>query len=548
MRLPGAYRPELSRFRAGFAHTLAALWAIGHAFASKAKNTWRAAGRSAWLTRRNLIVLAVALNVLVGFRGIVRRPTHAEESLQRFDVNDARRSQVTSWELDAPSTKRAKKETPKAPPGDYGGGGGGGEVRRGEEQDKQHSTTASAPATQTNVHHPPARAPSKPGKHRDPYDINQAADEAVLDHLVFGEMVPKVYTKSALEYKPSSGSEGLDYVTQVRVPRGVEDLAAEDEAGEDGESNGGPTTQARSGGGGGRTLTYRVSSAIRRNLPSSEPSPQLRSCAVVGNSGTLLRKTLGSEIDSHDLVLRINNAPLSRKYEAHVGRKTHLSIINQHHAKDIANGREPLREGNATLVVYESTHSHVRLHVFPALMRKLPLHEPSEEAMTNDPTLEYLGSIAKYPAVMLHPNFIVRGYATYQGLRALVEEEETEMRKERARERAVKDAANATDAAARAAAAMAEVADRKYRRKPMTGFFAVLLTLQWCDITYVYGMSPWKYEHDWWKRGKAPYHYFDAVMGSTSVHSFDMALAAFKLISNKARRDGKGKPLIIRGG
>ena len=371
---------------------------------------------------------------------------------------------------------------------------------------------------------------------------------------MFGPSVPKVYAQSALEHRPSEG--GYDYATRVRVPRGVYDLAAEDEEGDD---SGAPSNSSSGGGGthpqSNRILTYRVTRDIKRNLPRADPSPSFRSCAVVGNAGTLLKRTFGSEIDKHSVFIRINNAPLGRRYDDHVGRRTHLTIINQHHAKEIANGREPLREGNATLLVYESTHSHVRLHVFPALMRRLPLRQRAPEpgsAADSEFADEFGEDVLRHPTLMLHPNFIVRGYTTYQGLRALVEEDETGMRRERARERAVASATpgNATEALERAAAAMAEVAERKYHRKPMTGFFAVLLAMQWCDVTYVYGTSPWKFERDWWKKGRPPYHYFDMVQGSTGVHSFDLATAVYKLMAAKVRKGGSGgngKPLVLRG-
>ena len=46
------------------------------------------------------------------------------------------------------------------------------------------------------------------------------------------------------------------------------------------------------------------------------------SCAVVGNSGTLLNGTFGNAIDSHSTVIRINQAMTNRKYQRHVGSKT----------------------------------------------------------------------------------------------------------------------------------------------------------------------------------------------------------------------------------
>ncbi|WOL02281.1 hypothetical protein Cni_G11000 [Canna indica] len=50
-------------------------------------------------------------------------------------------------------------------------------------------------------------------------------------------------------------------------------------------------------------------------------------CAVVGNSGILLKSEQGDLIDGHDLVIRLNNARIAG-YQRHVGSKTSLSFIN----------------------------------------------------------------------------------------------------------------------------------------------------------------------------------------------------------------------------
>ncbi|XP_061345394.1 beta-1,6-galactosyltransferase GALT29A-like [Gastrolobium bilobum] len=51
------------------------------------------------------------------------------------------------------------------------------------------------------------------------------------------------------------------------------------------------------------------------------------SCAVVGNSGILLNKDYGKMIDSHEVVIRLNNARVEG-FENKVGSKTNISFVN----------------------------------------------------------------------------------------------------------------------------------------------------------------------------------------------------------------------------
>eukprot|EP00241_Pyramimonas_parkeae_P015510 CAMPEP_0114283928 /NCGR_PEP_ID=MMETSP0059-20121206/4374_1 /TAXON_ID=36894 /ORGANISM="Pyramimonas parkeae, Strain CCMP726" /LENGTH=573 /DNA_ID=CAMNT_0001404711 /DNA_START=46 /DNA_END=1767 /DNA_ORIENTATION=- len=51
-------------------------------------------------------------------------------------------------------------------------------------------------------------------------------------------------------------------------------------------------------------------------------------CAVVGSSGSLMNASFGRAIDSHETVLRINQAPTNNKFHKHVGSKTTFRLIN----------------------------------------------------------------------------------------------------------------------------------------------------------------------------------------------------------------------------
>uniref|UniRef100_T1JFY6 beta-galactoside alpha-(2,6)-sialyltransferase n=1 Tax=Strigamia maritima TaxID=126957 RepID=T1JFY6_STRMM len=62
------------------------------------------------------------------------------------------------------------------------------------------------------------------------------------------------------------------------------------------------------------------------SLDSSERT-DYNSCAIVSSSGSLYKSNLGREIDSHDAVLRFNNAPVET-FESDVGSKTTHRIIN----------------------------------------------------------------------------------------------------------------------------------------------------------------------------------------------------------------------------
>jgi len=67
------------------------------------------------------------------------------------------------------------------------------------------------------------------------------------------------------------------------------------------------------------------------NVPPSDPhfGKKWKTCAIVGNSGTLLEAEYGPQIGAHEMVMRINLAPV-KGFEAHVGPRTDVNFINGH--------------------------------------------------------------------------------------------------------------------------------------------------------------------------------------------------------------------------
>ena len=69
-----------------------------------------------------------------------------------------------------------------------------------------------------------------------------------------------------------------------------------------------------------------------RQLPYEDSEFKYDTCAVVSNSGRLLKYENGEEIDKAQAVFRINYPP-TEGYEKHVGSRTTFDIVNGHHAQ-----------------------------------------------------------------------------------------------------------------------------------------------------------------------------------------------------------------------
>ena len=233
-------------------------------------------------------------------------------------------------------------------------------------------------------------------------------------------------------------------------------------------------------------------------------------CAIVGNSGAILGKRYGTEIDEKDAVWRVNYAPIDG-FEKDVGYRTTFDLINQQHTKrfvrgdgeyseededgennDASDQAEEINEAdeskpkvflkngrgakhaskrNSTLMVFEVTSNYARKHLYARLMRQ----------RTNK------------GLKIWSPELVVHAQRSWDILSRLT----------------------------------AQKMGTSKTGKAMSGAYAVLLASQICEEVHLYGFSPYK-RRDIGQT--VPYHYFDEIPAVLKHHSFDLAIEVFKTI------------------
>ncbi|XP_068645701.1 sialyltransferase-like protein 5 [Aristolochia californica] len=102
-------------------------------------------------------------------------------------------------------------------------------------------------------------------------------------------------------------------------------------------------------------------------LPSKAPfyPHQFQRCAVVGNSGDLLKTEFGQEIDERDAVFRENEAPVNGKYAKYVGLKRDFRLVVRGAARNMI----PILDGSddEVLIIKSVTHRD-----FNARIKEIP--------------------------------------------------------------------------------------------------------------------------------------------------------------------------------
>uniref|UniRef100_A0ACD5ZBQ6 Uncharacterized protein n=1 Tax=Avena sativa TaxID=4498 RepID=A0ACD5ZBQ6_AVESA len=118
-----------------------------------------------------------------------------------------------------------------------------------------------------------------------------------------------------------------------------------------------------------RTLCLEKLSLV---LPETSPyvPQQFGRCAVVGNSGDLLKTKFGDEIDSYDVVIRENGAPV-QNYTEYVGTKSTFRLLNRGSAKALDKVVELDEAKKEALIVKTTIHDAMN-----QMIRELPITNP----------------------------------------------------------------------------------------------------------------------------------------------------------------------------
>jgi len=238
-------------------------------------------------------------------------------------------------------------------------------------------------------------------------------------------------------------------------------------------------------------------------------------CAVVGNSGNLLRPPrLNNDIDEHEVVIRLNAAPTSGRYGQRVGRKTTLRFLNAARAKTYLVGgcskTMPCDEGSTLVATrgmpFAPSKVITNAHLSIVRGRRLDLGEGEEEE-ENPQRQKRKAAMEAQVLKMSEP--------------------------ERERLSVVQPPSNSMGAVKRVMKAYKSAyvekcgeddAKRLFKGPdtPSTGFMAVIFALHMCSETVsVYGF----------KKQLKPYQYFRMRVKPSEVHDFTVEAEILKAMA-----------------
>ncbi|RZC14122.1 Sialyltransferase-like protein 2 isoform B [Glycine soja] len=118
-----------------------------------------------------------------------------------------------------------------------------------------------------------------------------------------------------------------------------------------------------------KTLCMEKLSLVLPETPPYFPS-QFRRCAVIGNSGDLLKTKFGNEIDGYEVVIRENGAP-TQNYTDYVGRKSTFRLLNRGSAKALDKVVELDEQRKEVLIIKTTVHD-----IMNKMIREVPIKNP----------------------------------------------------------------------------------------------------------------------------------------------------------------------------
>ncbi|GAV90165.1 Glyco_transf_29 domain-containing protein [Cephalotus follicularis] len=118
-----------------------------------------------------------------------------------------------------------------------------------------------------------------------------------------------------------------------------------------------------------KTLCVEKLSLVLPETPPYFPR-QFGRCAVIGNSGDLLKTRFGREIDGYDAVVRENGAPI-QNYSEYVGKKSTFRLLNRGSAKALDKVVELDETRQEVLIVKTTIHD-----IMSKMIRELPIKNP----------------------------------------------------------------------------------------------------------------------------------------------------------------------------
>ncbi|KAI3860123.1 hypothetical protein MKW92_039315 [Papaver armeniacum] len=126
----------------------------------------------------------------------------------------------------------------------------------------------------------------------------------------------------------------------------------------------------------GRDQKYKNTTLCKEKLslvlPERPPfvPRQIGRCAVVGNSGDLLKTKFGKEIDGYDAVIRENGAPI-QNYTEYVGKKSTFRLLNRGSAKALDKVVELDESRKEVLIVKTTIHD-----TMSKMIQEIPVDNP----------------------------------------------------------------------------------------------------------------------------------------------------------------------------